>query len=443
MHAYAAGELERAAHGWLLAGRSAMGRSAVEDAIALYDRAVDVAADPSLRARVLLARALAHEASTAYAPALADIDEALALAQRSGDRRLEMAALRARGGDPADRPPAADGRRGARPRGGPAPGHRARRPASPRRISTAASRSSDPAASGWRRRCPGPSSAWPGRAPRRPRKPCSSPWTGSRTCSATSATSIGCGTSWRSWLLRCASASRGGCSSGPSSSRPSWPPRDRDWDTARSLVREALDINARSGFTAYAGYFHAHLGWFERLSGDLDAALSHGRAGRRRDVPGRAPVVVRHRRRPAGQHPRRPRRHRRGRRARASRARRRRTRGTRGVAAAVPGPAGAGRGGRRRRRGVRRGERAARGHRVPARAGLGERAPTATCCSRDRTPARATTPRSPHACSQPLREAVARHLGRGPRAGRAGAGSEQLGHQLSRARGAVRRAPGR
>ena len=44
-------------------------------------------------------------------------------------------------------------------------------------------------------------------------------------------------------------------------------------------MREALDINARSGFTAYAGYFHAHLGWFERLSGDLDAALSHGRRG--------------------------------------------------------------------------------------------------------------------------------------------------------------------
>ena len=100
VHAFAAGDLGRAAHGWLLAGQSAMDRSAVEDATALFDRAVSVAAEPSLRGRVLLARAVAHEASTAYAPALADIDEALGLAHESGDRRLEMAALRARGGDP-------------------------------------------------------------------------------------------------------------------------------------------------------------------------------------------------------------------------------------------------------------------------------------------------------------------------------------------------------
>ena len=98
-HAHAAGEPGRAAQGWLLAGQAAMGRSAVEDAIGLYDRALAAAEEPLLRARVLLARARAQEASTAYAAALTDIDEALALARAGPDRRLEMAALRARGGD--------------------------------------------------------------------------------------------------------------------------------------------------------------------------------------------------------------------------------------------------------------------------------------------------------------------------------------------------------
>ncbi len=41
-HAHAAGEPGRAAQGWLLAGQAAMGRSAVEDAIGLYDRALAV-----------------------------------------------------------------------------------------------------------------------------------------------------------------------------------------------------------------------------------------------------------------------------------------------------------------------------------------------------------------------------------------------------------------
>ena len=97
-HAYAAGDRERAAHGWLLAGQAAMARSAVEDAIGLSTGRWTRPRNRSLRARALLARARAHEASTAYAAALTDIDEALALAARA-DRRLEMAALRARGGD--------------------------------------------------------------------------------------------------------------------------------------------------------------------------------------------------------------------------------------------------------------------------------------------------------------------------------------------------------
>jgi hypothetical protein len=50
-----------------------------------------------------------------------------------------------------------------------------------------------------------------------------------------------------------------------------------DWDAARALVKEAVGVNRQSGYAAYTGYFTAHLGWFERLDGNLDAALRQGR----------------------------------------------------------------------------------------------------------------------------------------------------------------------
>ena len=98
-HAFAAGDVERAAGGWLLAGEAAMRRSAVDDAIGLYGRGLSVSQDPVLLARLRLERGRAHEARTSYDAALADIDAALDLAREAGDRRLEMTALRARGGD--------------------------------------------------------------------------------------------------------------------------------------------------------------------------------------------------------------------------------------------------------------------------------------------------------------------------------------------------------
>jgi tetratricopeptide (TPR) repeat protein len=49
------------------------------------------------------------------------------------------------------------------------------------------------------------------------------------------------------------------------------------WDEARDRVDEALRINRRSGYPAYSGFFEAHQGWFDRLAGDLDGALVHGR----------------------------------------------------------------------------------------------------------------------------------------------------------------------
>ena len=80
-HAFAAGDLGRAAQGWLIAGQAAMSRSAVDDAVGLLDRAIDAADDATLRARALLARARAREARMEFAASLADIDEALVLAR--------------------------------------------------------------------------------------------------------------------------------------------------------------------------------------------------------------------------------------------------------------------------------------------------------------------------------------------------------------------------
>ena len=101
-HAEAVDDWARAARGWLLAGQAATVRAAAGDAVALLDRALAAAERvpaPDLVVRVLLARAAARDALTEYADALLDLDAALATARETGDRRLEMAALRARGGD--------------------------------------------------------------------------------------------------------------------------------------------------------------------------------------------------------------------------------------------------------------------------------------------------------------------------------------------------------
>jgi DNA-binding SARP family transcriptional activator/tetratricopeptide (TPR) repeat protein len=101
-HAEAVEDWARAARGWWLAGQAATVRGAVGDAVALLDRALTAAERvpaPDLVARVLIARATAREALTDYPAALLDLDAALATARATGDRRLELAALRARGGD--------------------------------------------------------------------------------------------------------------------------------------------------------------------------------------------------------------------------------------------------------------------------------------------------------------------------------------------------------
>ena len=101
-HADAVGDWSRAARAWLLAGDEAMRRAAAHDAGALLERAAASAragGDDDLLARVLLSRSRVREALTDFGASLADIDEALRLARTIGSKRLEMMALRARGGD--------------------------------------------------------------------------------------------------------------------------------------------------------------------------------------------------------------------------------------------------------------------------------------------------------------------------------------------------------
>ena len=247
---------------------------------------------------MLLARALAHEASTAYAPALADIDEALALAQRSGDRRLEMAALRARGGDPPIglRLPMVDVERdleaglrlatglGDRVAEADFNGRLTIIGSSRLRLATALSRAELSLARS--RASASPEAVY--LALDGLKNVLSYLGDVDRLRDVVAELAPPLRERESRWLLQWAVFESAFVAAS-----------DRDWDTARSLVREALEINARSGFTAYAGYFHAHLGWFERLAGRPRRRPVPRPARRRRDVTGRPPVVVRHRGRAA------------------------------------------------------------------------------------------------------------------------------------------------
>ena len=101
-HAEAIDDWSRAGRSWLLAGEEAMTRGATADAAALLDRAAAAArsaTDDDLLSRVLLSRSRTREALTDFTLALTDIDDALRLARAGGNKRMEMMALRARGGD--------------------------------------------------------------------------------------------------------------------------------------------------------------------------------------------------------------------------------------------------------------------------------------------------------------------------------------------------------
>lgn len=79
-----------------------MRRYAISDAIALATQALDAAGqaeDGELQARALVFRGRAHEAAGASAEAFADLTEGARRSHETGDRRVEMLALRQLGGD--------------------------------------------------------------------------------------------------------------------------------------------------------------------------------------------------------------------------------------------------------------------------------------------------------------------------------------------------------
>jgi tetratricopeptide (TPR) repeat protein len=49
------------------------------------------------------------------------------------------------------------------------------------------------------------------------------------------------------------------------------------WDEAIARLTQALELNRRSGYTAYEGWFVGHIAWVHRLSGDIDNALTLSR----------------------------------------------------------------------------------------------------------------------------------------------------------------------
>ncbi len=276
-HAFAAGDRPRAAHGWLLAGEAAMHRAAVEDALGLLDRSLGVGeATTDTRARALLARSAVHEARTSYDAALADVEATLELARASGDRRLLMAALRARGGDPA----VALRHRSTDVAGHLEAGLRLAEELGDRRAEADFTTRLTVLDASRLRLAPALIRAE--RALLRARS------VGSEE--AVLLALDGLKTVWSClgdaerlravvtelepvvrardahWLLQ-------------------WvvfesafvPAAEGRWDEARTLVAQALEVNRRSGYPAYAGYMCAYDGWFARLAGDHDTARRVGR----------------------------------------------------------------------------------------------------------------------------------------------------------------------
>ncbi|WP_433731215.1 ATP-binding protein [Actinoplanes sp. CA-051413] len=101
-HAHAAGDWDRAARAYLVAGEQASHRFAAADAEALLTSALD-AADRAgaleVSGRAYQARGRVREVLAAYPAAMADFHAAVRTARRVGDRRLEMIGLRELGGD--------------------------------------------------------------------------------------------------------------------------------------------------------------------------------------------------------------------------------------------------------------------------------------------------------------------------------------------------------
>ncbi len=277
-HAHAVGDDARAARGWLLAAEAALVGAAVEDARTLVERCLGtpgVTAD--IRARALLVRARLHEAGTSWSAAIDDVDEALAWARSSGERRLELAALRARGGDAAIGAQLGPDEIG----GALEDGLRLAAQLGDRRAEADfACRLSVLEAS---RLQLGHARARAERAIGRAR----SAGSGEALLLALD------GLKTAAWYLGDAPllASTLDQMHPLLAERPDpwlhqWvvfesafvPAAHDDWACVRGRIAEALDMNRRSGFPAYAGWLTAYESWLLRLEGDLDEARRRGRA---------------------------------------------------------------------------------------------------------------------------------------------------------------------
>lgn len=277
VHAHAVGDDARAALGWLVAGEQALRRSAVEDARTLVERCLELTSTGGeVRARALLVRSRVHEAQMSWSAAIHDADAALALARSNGERRLELAALRARGGDAAvgaqldaDEVSGAleDGQRLAADLG------------DRRAEADFASRLAVLEASRLRLVDAGARAA--------------SALARARAASSPDGTMLALdGLKTVAWYLGDARALADAVAQlepmlreRPDPWLRQWvvfesafvPAAADRWEEAAVTMADALDLNRRSGFPAYAGWLHAYEAWLARLAGDLDRARTLGR----------------------------------------------------------------------------------------------------------------------------------------------------------------------
>ena len=286
-HAHEAGDLLRAAGGYLEAGRIARLSAALDDALALLGHAeADARAsrDDALLATVLLERARAHEARTHFEAAENDVVAAQRTLQHVRDPRLTMRCLRLLGGDisVARRVPldaVVDHNRAGLRRAAEIGDTVAQALFRSRIVVLECSRlrlreAHDLAANGL----------------------AESRRTGvveavARSLDGLKSVHAYCGDAASlvpvldellpllhqhrlPWLLQWAQlesalvpASRGA------------------WAEARACVDEALETNRRTGYGAYTGFFLAQRGWLARLAGEIETAVADGRSAVREASP--------------------------------------------------------------------------------------------------------------------------------------------------------------
>ncbi|MEV4413136.1 AAA family ATPase [Catellatospora sp. NPDC049609] len=278
-HAAAAGDHRRAARAWLLAGEQAVRRLATADAAVLFGRAVDAAralGDDELLGRSLVARGTAREALADYPSAMVDLEDAVVAARAAGDRRLEMRTLLAAAGDVpvALGRPAAESceRLDAARRLAAGLGDHAMEARLLGRLAIIAAnglRFTDAIAFGRRAVECGHAGG--------ERRSLAAALDGLKAAYAYLGDVAALegvlaellpllraqGDLWRlQWAVF----------------ESAFPPiAAGEYDVALRRIEESIELNRRTGYTAYEGWFVAHLGWVHGLAGDDTAALREGR----------------------------------------------------------------------------------------------------------------------------------------------------------------------